>query len=269
MKGYTITIITINLNNQSGLKTTLESVVDQSDTDFELIVIDGASRDGSKALLDQYSTIITHSVSEPDTGIYHAMNKGIKRASGEYLLFLNSGDYLYDSSTVHKLRSALLQHEDVDILSGELELMSKDSEKETWIPPNQLSFDLFFHNTLPHPSTLIRSALFNEVGNYNESHKIASDYEWFLKAYLSDKYRFRKMDFVVSCHALSGLSSDDTLKDVIKKERYLSQRSLLRDDIWVSYQKLVDLEREHALLLSSRFVKLARRLSKLKRLLFG
>ena len=89
-----LSIITINYNNLAGLQKTFESVFNQTFQDFEYIVIDGGSTDGSKELIEQYHDKIDYWVSEPDSGIYNAMNKGIVRANGEYLQFLNSGDSL-------------------------------------------------------------------------------------------------------------------------------------------------------------------------------
>lgn len=95
-----LTIITINLNNKAGLQTTIDSVIAQTYKDFEWIIIDGGSTDGSKELIEKYTNYIKYWVSEPDKGIYNAMNKGIKVAEGEYLQFLNSGDSLFSNSVL-------------------------------------------------------------------------------------------------------------------------------------------------------------------------
>ena len=95
-----LSIITVNLNNREGLRKTAESVVSQTYKDYEWIVIDGGSTDGSKELIEQYAEHISYWVSEPDKGIYNAMNKGIRQAHGEYFLFLNSGDSLCDDDIV-------------------------------------------------------------------------------------------------------------------------------------------------------------------------
>src|SRR6478735_1115877 len=100
MSKIQLSIITINYNNLQGLQKTIESVVSQSFKDFEYIIIDGGSTDGSKVLIEKYSESITYWVSEKDNGIYPAMNKGIQVANGEYLLFLNSGDWFYENTTL-------------------------------------------------------------------------------------------------------------------------------------------------------------------------
>ncbi|MGK0307850.1 MAG: glycosyltransferase involved in cell wall biosynthesis, partial [Urechidicola sp.] len=97
-----ISIITINYNDAVGLKKTMASVLEQTYEDIEYIVIDGGSTDGSKAYIELYHKDLAYWVSEPDQGIYHAMNKGIDQATGDYLLFLNSGDWLVDNFVIDK-----------------------------------------------------------------------------------------------------------------------------------------------------------------------
>src|SRR4051812_22804100 len=98
-----LSIITINYNNVSGLRKTVESVVNQTSQDFEYIVIDGGSTDGSVDVLKQYAKKIKYWISEPDKGIYNAQNKGILKATGEYCHFINSGDYLVKNDVIEKM----------------------------------------------------------------------------------------------------------------------------------------------------------------------
>lgn len=106
-----LSIITINRNNCAGLSRTMDSVIRQTCKDFEWILIDGASTDGSVDLIRQNKQHITYWVSEPDKGIYNAMNKGLQQAHGEYCLFLNSGDWLAQNSTIAEV---------LPILSGDI-----------------------------------------------------------------------------------------------------------------------------------------------------
>ena len=110
-----LSIITINLNNAAGLRKTIESVVNQTFTDYEYLIIDGGSTDGSVEVIKEFADKITYWVSEPDKGIYNAMNKGILKARGEYLQFLNSGDWLVDNEVLFRVFS--LNHFE-DILYG-------------------------------------------------------------------------------------------------------------------------------------------------------
>src|SRR6476620_8472507 len=102
-----ISIITINYNDKEGLKKTIESVISQTFKDFEFLVIDGNSSDGGKDVLEQYKAHIDYCVSEPDTGVYNAMNKGIRAATGDFVLFLNSGDLLYKNDILGRVNASI------------------------------------------------------------------------------------------------------------------------------------------------------------------
>ena len=108
-------IITINYNNVEGLRNTIKSVVNQTYTDYEFIIIDGGSTDGSVEVIKEYANIITYWVSEPDKGIYNAMNKGIEVANGEYLNFMNSGDCFYNNDVLQKVAD---YHLEKDMIVG-------------------------------------------------------------------------------------------------------------------------------------------------------
>ena len=110
-------IITINYNNKDGLKKTIESVINQSCKDFEYIIIDGGSTDGSVDVIRQYADRINYWISEPDKGVYNAMNKGVAQAHGEYLNFMNSGDCFSDNSVLENIAHSLCSY---DIVTGKV-----------------------------------------------------------------------------------------------------------------------------------------------------
>src|SRR5476651_1326552 len=112
-----LSIITINFNNAVGLKKTIESLIKQQYREFQFIIIDGGSVDSSVDIIKEYADVIDYWVSEPDTGIYQAMNKGIREANGKYLMFLNSGDYLFENTTLQKMAPILCGE---DIVYGNL-----------------------------------------------------------------------------------------------------------------------------------------------------
>ena len=135
-----LTIITINYNNLEGLKRTVESVVNQTWQELEYIVIDGGSTDGSAAFLASCSDTIDYWVSEPDNGIYNALNKGIQKATGEYLLFLNSGDHFYSdevlANNVHHLVNSDIIAFDIHMLGLGHDFIHKH--------PDELLFSFLF-----------------------------------------------------------------------------------------------------------------------------
>ena len=121
-----ISIITINYNNASGLEKTIRSVVEQTYNEYEYIIIDGASSDKSKEVIQEYQRYIDFWCSEKDSGIYNAMNKGIQKASGEYLLFLNSGDVLNNSAVLADIHGFLSGE---DFVYGDLVFVRGDGEE--------------------------------------------------------------------------------------------------------------------------------------------
>lgn len=210
-----ISIITINYNNREGLERTFDSVFSQNYTNFEYIVIDGASNDGSKELIDQFSDKITFWVSEPDEGIYNAMNKGIRAAKGEYLLFINSGDELYEKNTLAKCAPFL---HSVDIISGNLNIIGENVNRIGQTHEN-VDFKTFFQDTLWHPSTFIKNLAFQKVGFYDEKLKIVGDWKWFMTAICTFNVTYKKINETVSIFFLDGISNDKSAIEVIKAER--------------------------------------------------
>lgn len=154
-----LSIITINRNNVRGLSHTIASVVAQTSQQFEYLIIDGNSTDGSKEEILRNEKHLAFWCSEPDKGIYHAMNKGIQRARGEYLLFLNSGDILLDKDTIAQVIPAL---DGTQLVYGNLVFKGKDTEI-TQPYPDVLGIDYLFYQSLGHPASFIQKELFKNT----------------------------------------------------------------------------------------------------------
>ncbi|TKC12897.1 glycosyltransferase [Pedobacter polaris] len=214
-----ISIITINYNNKTGLHKTIKSVIDQTNKNFEFIVIDGASTDGSTALIALYQEHFTYKVSEPDKGIYQAMNKGIKMAKGQFLLFLNSGDTLSNSTILHQVTPYL--YSSTGIIYGNSAYLEPNG-KVIRTYPDELSFDFFFSQNLSHQASFIRKSLFTELFLYNEDYKIASDWEFFMYAICKANIAYRHIDLVICDYDVSGISSITTNHKVMNEERRLT-----------------------------------------------
>ena len=214
---YLISIITINYNNLEGLRKTVSSVLTQTLSDFEYIVIDGGSTDGSRDFLQKKSNKFHYWISEKDNGIYHAMNKGIAKATGEYILFLNSGDTLYSSEILQNLYPTLCSKIS-DLYYGNLEI--KNSSK-TYIHtfPKEIGAFYIFGNSLGHPSTFIRRTLFNIIGLYDENCKIISDWKWFVIAIVKYQVSLTYVDDVVSTFSMDGISSLEQNREDIINDR--------------------------------------------------
>lgn len=210
-----ISIITINRNDLKGLNRTFNSVFNQIYQDYEYIIIDGGSDDGSKELIEKNQEKISYWISEPDKGVYNAMNKGIARASGEYILFLNSGDELYDENVLEnhnkQINTEDLIYFNINVI-GENTNYIKDY-------PETITFSYLYRESLPHPATFIKKELFYKIGLYDEDLKIVSDWKFFMLALAKYNATYRYNNNTLSIFYLDGISSDKANRKVQKAER--------------------------------------------------
>jgi glycosyltransferase involved in cell wall biosynthesis len=200
MKSF-LSIITINYNNSIGLERTIQSIIPQTFKDFEYLVIDGDSTDSSLEVIRKNIAAIHYSISEPDTGIYNAMNKGIKASKGDYLLFMNSGDILNGTTALEDF----ISHKDFggDIIYGDYQF--ENGEK---IFPDQLSPLFFVRTSLPHQSTFFKREVFDEMGMYEEHYTLVSDRSFYIKCFLSKRFIFKHIPYYLSIYDLSGISNN-------------------------------------------------------------
>ncbi len=212
-----ISIITINYNNASGLATTLESVAKQTYTHIEHIIIDGDSTDGSKEVLEKYTLYNAIKISEPDSGIYNAMNKGVKKATGDYLLFINSGDSLRSDDVIETVVPTLAGGK--DFYYGDLMMQFTEGDRIRKYP-EVLSFYYFFHKgSLPHPSLFFKKDLFTRIGLYNEKFKIVADWDYYVCAIFKHDATYERMDLVISNFDAYGISSDPKHRALLLQEK--------------------------------------------------
>lgn len=199
-----LSIITINYNNLKGLKRTVESIVHQTWQEFEYIVIDGGSTDGSVDYIVSQSKHVDYWVSEPDKGIYNAMNRGIMKATGEYLLFLNSGDHFYNNKSLEITHKNLVKK---DLIYFNLNIVDQTN---SWIRKyeEKLPFSYLAGDTLPHPATFIKNILFEKVGLFDENLKIVSDWKFFIESICKYNCSYVRIDETLSTFYLDGMSSD-------------------------------------------------------------
>ena len=210
-----ISIITINYNNLEGLKKTVESVVRQTWQELEYIVIDGGSTDGSREYIESQSAHFDYWVSEPDKGIYNAMNKGIDKATGEYLLFLNSGDHFFNDEVLLRNHEFLVEKDlvyfNLNVIGGNQNYVKEYTD--------ELTFTYFMKDSLPHPATFIKATLFEKVGLYDEGLKIVSDWKFFIVSICTYNSTYIRINHILSTFYLDGLSSDYQNKNIILEEK--------------------------------------------------
>ena len=230
-----LTIITINYNNREGLLKTIESVISQTFKDYEWIVIDGGSHDGSRELIERYSDHFSYWVSEPDNGVYHAMNKGIRLAKGEYLQFLNSGDWFFDETSLERcFRHSFTS----DIVYGDLCFVKQDGGMKKSHFPNPLTLRYFYRFSLGHNASFIKRELLQE-DLYDERFRIVSDWAFFLKKAL-DCCSFEYIDETVSCFDTNGISSVNP--ELVKQERQTVLNELIPDMLVQDFRTMDEME---------------------------
>ncbi|WEK19178.1 MAG: glycosyltransferase family 2 protein [Candidatus Pedobacter colombiensis] len=216
IKNPKISIISVNYNNQEGLARTIDSVTGQTYEHTEYIIVDGGSTDGSKEVILEHEPRISHWVSEPDRGVFHAMNKGIELATGEYLLFINSGDFLIDDRV---LEDIVAQGLNADLVYGNIRLLN-GSDQRDWRPERELSFKTFYDRSIPHQSTLIKRTLFSQIGCYTEQYQIVSDWEFFLLAICKYQCTYVYIDRFIAGFTEDGISSNPQNFGKMHEERH-------------------------------------------------
>ena len=237
-----LSIITINRNNAAGLEKTLQSVASQSFKEFEYIVVDGASSDESIETIKKYESQFAHLkwVSEPDAGIYNAMNKGIRMATGDYIQILNSGDCLAADDVTERMLEALDKTGSPSILYGNMVKCFPDGRRyvDNGYGGQEVTFLLFYLGTLNHDPTYIRRSLFEKYGYYDENLKIVSDWKWFMQAIIEGGEEPKYVDINVTLFDMTGVSESNAA--LVKEEREAVLRQTYPAALLADYERYAD-----------------------------
>ena len=236
----TLSIITINRNNAAGLQKTMQSVLIQTCTDVEYLVVDGASTDKSvdviQGLAGQFRDRLKW-ISEPDKGIYNAMNKGIKMATGTFVEFLNSGDCLASADVIERMYDALKKNHSPSILYGNMlkDMSNGKVMRDKCFAGQDISFLGFYTGTLNHSPAFIRRDLFDKYGLYDETLKIVSDWKWYLQAIILGDEKPVYADIDVTLFDMNGISETNKELDRAERKKVLSE--LIPSTILVDYDR--------------------------------
>lgn len=255
-----LSIITINYNNAEGLRKTLNSVASQTFRDFEHIIVDGGSTDESVEIIRNYAdeqairlkgykairqencnadnltSLPIIWISEPDKGIYNAMNKGIRLANGEYLLFLNSGDCLVCESTLSNFVDCILME---DIIYGNNLQICSDGNMRKVEYDRYVTGKTLFNHTIPHQASFIKRSLFDSIGLYSEDLRFGSDWEFYLKALFYHNCSFRFVDIDVCLFDMTGISTDPNLtQEMLAERNFVLQRII--PQLYADYKEMND-----------------------------
>jgi len=199
-----VSIITVVYNGVQYIEQTIQSVIAQDYTNIEFIIIDGGSNDGTLDIIKKYKDNIAHWVSEKDSGIYNAMNKGLKIASGEIIAILNADDY-YPSNTILNVVNHFNKTK-ADIVYGNLTKFRSIDAKEYFV---EISPDITIMQKrmgVFHPATFVKKEVYQEVGGFNEKYKLSADYDFMLKVY-NQQYDFQYLNKSLAYFRIGGASN--------------------------------------------------------------
>lgn len=205
-----VSIVTVCYNSESTIQRTIESVLLQTYKNIEYIIIDGYSMDETISIIEKYKSKIDVIVSEPDQGIYDAMNKGINLATGDIIAMLNSDDFYQDRNVIETVVDKFSSFPDVDLVFGDVAFVSPDNlERITRLygSGHFKPWKLRFGWMPPHPATFIKKNIYDQFGLYSLDYKISSDYEMFVRLLLVNKLRFHHINKVLIKMRTGGVST--------------------------------------------------------------
>lgn len=193
-----ITIITVVYNGEGYLEETIKSVIEQDYHNLEYIIVDGGSKDGTLDIIRKYEHAIDYWVSEPDKGIYDAMNKGVALCSGEWINFMNADDYFCNSSVLSRI-----DFQDADFIYGNVLMQDDDYFVRLG---GKLDLRMLLRSSMTrHQSVFVRRRIYRQLGLFDLNYKIAADYEFSVRVFSNDYLcSYRNVD--VACMRMGGVS---------------------------------------------------------------
>ena len=232
-----ISIITVCYNAGETIEETFSSIFNQTHKNTELIVIDGGSVDATLGVIEKYREKISHLVSEPDDGIYHAMNKGIGLATGDFLVFLNANDSFYEPSVLEKVASVLDKNGDAKILFGDANYISEDKKTSYEVKFAKITNDFaLLANNICHQSIFYHKSLFKDVGLYSEDYKIYADWDFNIKCLVKNKVSALHLPLVISSFQLGGACSNSSSIAIVSCK---NEKKLLIERYYSKYKPLI------------------------------
>lgn len=219
-----ISVVSVSYNAASEIEPTLRSVAQQSWQNTEYLVIDGGSTDGTLGIVERYRNHVDVLVSEPDGGIYDAMNKALKLATGDAVIFMNAGDYFHSPYVVELAAEFMDAHPEVGVVYGGIEVRYPDGRVSEFMPPDETqAMDFLICGSLPHQGTFARRTAFARTGLFDTHWRSHADYDWFLKAASDPRIGMKRMDLMVASFGLGGASSQ---LERGERERHAIQNAL-------------------------------------------
>ena len=201
-------IITVCKNAINGITSTIDSVLAQNFTDYEYIIIDSQSNDGTIDIIKRYNLKITYFISEPDKGIYDAMNKGVSAATGAYILFLNAGDKFTTEYSLAAVNTIIEQHK-AEVYFGKIIWVDVENKYVINSKHDHVKYKAqLLAENFPHPATIYRKEVFIKYGLFDLEYSIYADYEWNLRALTKYNASFYYGNFIVTTFYTGGISNN-------------------------------------------------------------
>lgn len=201
-----VSVITVCKNAQDTIEETIKSIVSQTYKNIEYLIIDGKSTDKTLDIIDKYKSRINTFISEPDDGIYYAMNKGIRKSTGEIVYFLNAGDLFFRKGTVSKIVK-LFKSKKVDIIYGDIILFDPHSPKNNVVKCYRHVDKVFLaHWSIYHQALFAKKSVFDKYGAFDTKYKLAADYEWLLRLIIKQKLPSLYTNQIIAMYLLGGIS---------------------------------------------------------------
>lgn len=217
-----ISVVTVCFNAADCIEKTILSVINQTYKNIEYIIIDGGSTDGTVDIIKKYADCIDYWVSEPDKGIYDAMNKGIKVATGEWINFMNAGDCFGNMNILQQMEKEITS--DIRILRGNIiRIYPKYKIKSVGVIKQDPKLIDMFDNTFHHQACLIQTSLFEEYGIYSTDYKLCSDWKFFFDCVVLYKVKSKYINIDVANFQMGGASSENSILYQKEREKYLTK----------------------------------------------
>lgn len=230
-----ISIITVCRNSEKTIETTIKSVISQTYKNIEYIVIDGDSKDRTKDIVLSYGNRISKFVSESDKSLWEAMNKAIKLATGDFIYFINSDDYIYDRNVIDDVVTIINKKPELDFIYGDVEVRQTQGKRiiQKSPTPNEIIESMILRGTIPHVGSFIEANLFQTIGLYNENYRLASDYEWITKLIHDPDIKLFYFPRVIASFYAGGLSShvQENLTEIFAVQNYAP---IYQTEYWIN-----------------------------------
>jgi glycosyltransferase involved in cell wall biosynthesis len=204
-----ISIITVSFNSVKSIAHTINSVLAQTYPEIEYIIIDGSSTDGTIEIIESFSSGISTFISEPDKGIYDAINKGIKMATGDIIGILNSDDFFYDNSVIEKIAKSI-EENNIDAIIGDVQFVDQANTSKVirYYSSKHFKTARFRFGFMPaHSSFYVKKELFEKLGYYKTDYKIAADYELLIRFLYVNKIKYKYLEMPFVSMRMGGVSN--------------------------------------------------------------